>query len=198
MGGCNSRPAIINMNKKLQEVIEYQNRKVTDLLIPKPDKQAEQLVELIQSHFFKRKIRGIELGTLQGATLAYVLENCPNVTMVAIEPAPQFDIFRVKVEGYNDRVMLLACKSDIAIKHWFSFGMGKVDFVWVDGDHEYYQVKKDIHNYLPLIENDGFIGGHDYHCPKAAGVTQAVKEIFSEDILHLGRDFTWWVKKSDV
>ncbi len=37
----------------------------------------------------------------------------------------------------------------------------KFDFVYIDGVHTYEQVKKDIQNYLPLINENGFIGGHD-------------------------------------
>ena len=164
----------------------------------KPPTQCEQLAELLKSHFKDKKIRGIELGTLNGATLAYVIENCPNVTMIAIDVDPVTDMFRTRTSEYESRVLLLVGKTDIAIKHWRNLGMGQVDFVWVDADHEYRQVKKDILNYLPLVKEGGIIGGHDYHCTRAWGVTQAVNEIFDKKILHLGKDLTWWVYKNDI
>lgn len=51
----------------------------------------------------------------------------------------------------------------------------KVDFVYIDGLHTYDQVKKDIANYKPLIKENGFIGGHDYH-PVWQGVMDAINE----------------------
>jgi hypothetical protein len=38
----------------------------------------------------------------------------------------------------------------------------RYDIIYIDGNHTYEQVKKDIINYYPLIKNNGFISGHDY------------------------------------
>jgi hypothetical protein len=51
----------------------------------------------------------------------------------------------------------------------------KVDLVYIDGMHTYKQVKSDIENYLPLINANGFISGHDYH-PVWQGVVDAINE----------------------
>jgi len=183
----------------IQKVIVDQESAVMSMLNDtKPSFQANQLVELLQVHFGNRKITGVEIGTLQGATLSYVVENCPNVTMIAIDVAPIMDMFRTKTSRFEDRVLLLVTRSDCAIKHWHNLGMGKVDFVWIDADHEYRQVKRDIDNYLPIVKDGGIIGGHDYHCSRALGVAQAVDEAFSKDMLRLGRDLTWWVYKDDI
>lgn len=50
-----------------------------------------------------------------------------------------------------------------------------VDFVYIDALHTYDQVKKDIENYMPIINNGGYIGGHDYH-PNHPEVIRAVDE----------------------
>ncbi|MEK7203823.1 MAG: class I SAM-dependent methyltransferase [Patescibacteria group bacterium] len=36
------------------------------------------------------------------------------------------------------------------------------DFVYIDGDHSYQQVKKDLNNYYPKVKRGGFLGGDDY------------------------------------
>jgi hypothetical protein len=51
----------------------------------------------------------------------------------------------------------------------------KVNFVYIDGLHTYEQVKNDIINYKKLINDNGFIGGHDYH-PNWQGVVNAINE----------------------
>lgn len=42
------------------------------------------------------------------------------------------------------------------------FYLKDIDFVYIDGNHLYEFVKEDIINYLPIIKQNGFIGGHDY------------------------------------
>jgi len=51
----------------------------------------------------------------------------------------------------------------------------KVDFVYIDGSHDYEQVRKDILNYKNLLKHGGIIGGHDYIDIK--DVTLAINEL---------------------
>jgi hypothetical protein len=76
------------------------------------------------------------------------------------------------------------------------------DLVYIDADHTYPMVKKDIELWYPLVKKGGFIGGHDYGFPDLVcnfgGVKRAVDEIFGEDNeevkvnLHSG---VWYVRK---
>ncbi len=49
------------------------------------------------------------------------------------------------------------------------------NFIYIDGLHTYEQVKKDLKNYIKLVPNSGFIGGHDYH-KNWEGVIKVVHE----------------------
>ena len=49
-----------------------------------------------------------------------------------------------------------------------------ISFVYVDGCHMYDQVVKDLENYIPLIVEKGFIGGHDYFEEHWPGVRRAI------------------------
>lgn len=57
-----------------------------------------------------------------------------------------------------------------------------LDFVFIDADHRYENVKADIQAWHPKVKNHGFIGGHDYrsNCP---GVWKAVREHFSPTLI---------------
>lgn len=69
----------------------------------------------------------------------------------------------------------------------------KFDFVYIDGVHTYDQVKKDIINYLPLIKENGFIGGHDYIEFWKDSVVKAINEtMFRPDKVFCDGS---WVKK---
>ena len=53
-----------------------------------------------------------------------------------------------------------------------------LDFVFIDGSHEYEDVKADILAWKKKVKKGGFIGGHDYSDHET--VNRAVKEIFGE------------------
>lgn len=55
----------------------------------------------------------------------------------------------------------------------------KFDFVYIDGDHLYEQVKKDILNYLSIINLNGFIAIHDYS-EEYPDILRAVNETLGE------------------
>lgn len=66
-----------------------------------------------------------------------------------------------------------------------------LNFVFIDADHSYEGVKKDITNWYPKIKNGGYIGGHDYYI--WGGVNKAVEEYFKNDFKHICN--SWLHKK---
>ena len=54
-----------------------------------------------------------------------------------------------------------------------------LDFCFVDGSHEYEDVKKDILAYLPKVKKGGILAGHDYD-KIWDGVIRAVDEILGQ------------------
>lgn len=59
-----------------------------------------------------------------------------------------------------DNITLIKKTSNQAFK---TLKNKKFDFIYIDGLHKYKQVKKDIENYIQLVNQGGFIAGHDYH-----------------------------------
>lgn len=53
------------------------------------------------------------------------------------------------------------------------------DFVYIDGDHGYEAVKRDIIDWWPKLQNGRILAGHDYHSSQP-GVIQAVNEFVKE------------------
>ena len=50
-----------------------------------------------------------------------------------------------------------------------------IDFIYIDAEHTYESVKKDLELYLPKLKVGGIIGGHDYH-HVWPGVCKAIDE----------------------
>jgi hypothetical protein len=75
-----------------------------------------------------------------------------------------------------------------------------LDFIYIDGNHEYDFVQKDIETYYPLIKQGGVIGGHDYIPLNKDNVVRAVNEFVNK---HDRRNFyavfpDWWYIKRDL
>ena len=69
-----------------------------------------------------------------------------------------------------------------------------VDFVYIDGNHRYEYVKKDIELYWPKIKIGGVLAGHDFKSGED-GVRKAVKEYFGGRYTHIERSWDWFCIK---
>ena len=65
------------------------------------------------------------------------------------------------------------------------------DWVYIDGDHSYKEVKKDILKYLPLIKPGGLLCGDDL---QLSGVKKAVVEVLHSK--HEVHNHQWWIEKT--
>lgn len=76
---------------------------------------------------------------------------------------------------------------------------GALDFVFIDADHSYDGVKKDILAWGPKIKRGGLLSGHDYDNPNERNgkeVKRAVDDAVSNNgwRLKLGEESTWFVR----
>ena len=108
-----------------------------------------------------------------------------------------FDLF--------DAVRIVDKCSDEAVK---TVEDESIDFLFIDGDHRYSQIKRDLDNWYPKIRKGGTICGHDYDqtgysdeylevdCIKGVhhGVIKAVTEKFGE-VKKNPISSIWWKDK---
>ncbi len=67
-----------------------------------------------------------------------------------------------------------------------------LDFVFIDANHNYKEVKNDILSWLPKLKSGGTFAGHDYNPNSFPGVIQAVNEIFPNNFTLIGDS---WITK---
>lgn len=93
-------------------------------------------------------------------------------------------------ESYNNKITWVYDYSDIAASQL----PDDLDFVYIDGNHNYEYVKKDINIYYKKILPGGIISGHDY--PDILDVKRAVDEFADTNNLYVYLShLDWWITK---
>lgn len=160
-------------------------------------KRFQWLAHIIEKHEF---VVGVQVGTGGGNTSGYLLEHCKNLHLIEVAYYPN-DGYNNSTEAakkkwlnrirrFRDRVTILRGPScEVAQR----VSAGRIDFVFIDGDHSYECVMEDICLWYPKVKQGGLVCGHDYLHPDFPEVTEAVKEFFGDD--HKGDaklDHMWW------
>lgn len=91
-----------------------------------------------------------------------------------------YQIYNRVLEVTNTRPYIqdIKCRSDLAA---VNFEDKFFDFVYIDANHSYENVKKDILAWLPKVKVGGIIAGHDYY--EGEGVKVVVDELIEAKIL---------------
>ena len=78
------------------------------------------------------------------------------------------------LKKFKNNVHLIKGNSKKILKE---INMSKIDYVFLDGGHDYETVKNDLNNCIEVLKrNNGIIMCDDYNLPKASGVKIAIDE----------------------
>lgn len=124
----------------------------------------------------------LEIGSAGGGSLVcvflgtQVLET--SVNFIAIDPF----VWETERRFYENtssisRLELIKAGSD-TVKD--KIENSSIDLLFIDGDHNYEQAKKDILNYWPKVKMGGTFLGHNYGQGVYPGVKKAADEVFTE------------------
>jgi|SRR3990167_4036327 len=134
------------------------------------------LAELFAELGFKT---GAEIGTDQGVYAEILLKTIPNLTLHCIDPwkakayeSNQQPESRVNQEFFDKRYeetldrlkdypnyVIIRKPSMEAVN---LFKDNSLDFVYIDGNHDFLNVTQDIHYWLNKVRPGGILSGHDY------------------------------------
>jgi predicted O-methyltransferase YrrM len=154
--------------------------------------------------FGNNLITAIEIGTDRGFNAQDILKRLNIQKIYLIDPYESYEGYgRTKSQvsisekiakkilyGSKNKIIWIKDYSDNAVKRIKE----KVDFIYIDGNHEYEYVKKDIENYWPLVKKGGILAGHYINFE---GVAKAVCEFvrIKKGIYFVADKKDWWIVK---
>ena len=152
---------------------------------------------------------GVEVGVLRGDFSFHILNSCSNIKLFSIDcwknqtnetytdinnatPA-EFEKMYLDVLNrsslFLDRSVIVRKYSNEAAE---MFKDNSLDFIYLDANHKYEEVKADIEMWFPKLKSNGIISGHDFiedgirsvvGVPTDFGVQKAVKEFFKDKLI---------------
>lgn len=147
----------------------------------------------------------VEIGVYNGANAQLLRQFFPNAHLYLVDPwvltqeytnkgsppsTESEDYARayehvMQIFGGDKQVTVLRMESLEAASHV----PDGIDLVFIDGNHDYLDVKRDIQTWMPKVRKGGILSGHDYH-PYFSGLRRAVDELL-EDNKVVGTDDVW-------
>lgn len=167
--------------------------------VPRP------MVNFASILFENKSVVGAEIGVLEGKNAKSILQTLNVKKLYLIDPYIPYassDLSSMlpkalrsakkKLSRFNDRIEWVRKKSEDALQQ---FPDSFFDFVYIDGDHDYEFVKKDLEGYWKKLRKGGILGGHDFF-GFYSGVVKAVTEFSKEKNKPLfGRKIDFWFIK---
>ena len=100
---------------------------------------------------------------------------------------------RKKLAKYKDKAEILKLTSDEAV----NLLPNNLDFIYIDGNHDYEYVKKDIKNYYKKLRKGGILAGDDIQNRRIPnGVAKALAEFAVKNKLDFFIEAPdWWIIK---
>jgi len=135
---------------------------------------------------------GAEIGVLHGNYSLVLCREIPNLKLYCVDPWSNWRHIRnpiPKMESAYQHCKKKLSQYNVELLRMTSLAASSMvsdnslDFVYIDGLHDYNNVSLDITLWEPKVRVGGVISGHDYIDYPVLGVVQAVKEfVESHDI----------------
>lgn len=163
------------------------------------------MIGFLKTRFEDKPLVGVEIGAGSGINSLNILRNLNMKQLFLIDPytrymqdgslssdcSHSFNVAEKRLHKFRNCVTWIKKESSVAVDAVPS----DVDFVYIDGNHDYEHVKEDIALYYPKVKAGGVIGGHDFN-GLYSGVPKAVLEFVGVHGLECsGLMDEWWIVK---
>lgn len=155
------------------------------ILTMRTPKQAVRLAEFAKT--LPRNSRMVEVGSYTGES-AVVFAKYVN-SLTCVDPWDGLEEIYKRFLARTGGLANIAHVRAFSVEAADRFEDGSLDVVYIDGAHDYDNVKADILAWRPKLRRGGVLAGHDYG-PHAPGVVDAVDELIGKPSKVYG-ETTW-------
>lgn len=153
-------------------------------------------------YFSGKLINAIEIGVYQGDNSKSILKELNINELILIDPYKNYNIVYgrkdlkkdyqgLKLRKARDRVRYMVNKdtrltlieesSDQAFKKLKEY-LARFDFIYIDGNHAYDFVLRDMENYYKLLANGGLLCGDDIDQPEVFRAVRDFSKKYNKDV----------------
>jgi hypothetical protein len=177
----------------------------TMVVLGKPEPEIRKSIQAAKELLKDGNVKMVEVGVRKGDHAQQVLDNWPEIEHLTLVDAwKPYDAFPNEMDQNhtrdlvidkflgNEKVTVLQADS---VQGSLKFEDETLDFAYIDADHSYVAVMRDVRAWLPKIRKGGIIGGHDYDFEHDS-VKKAVHDIFGDKVQHAENSNglqDWWV-----
>lgn len=167
----------------------------------------KEAIKFAKKFFGGREIIALEVGVLRGENSKAMLGNLNIRKLYLVDPYAKYVGYEKdaaylnlsKAKGIAERRLKRFKRNLIWIRDYSENALKKIkekiDFIYIDGNHEYPYVMKDLVGSWKILKKRGILSGHDIQYP---GVSKAVLEFTRKRKLEVnfGERRDWWVIKT--
>jgi predicted O-methyltransferase YrrM len=145
----------------------------------------------------------IEVGAWKGRSTLALAENTRGVIQVVDPwirsdgtsdlPSSGFEEFQRNLAPFIARNLTFSREDSLS---WVrrSGTHSVADLIFLDGDHTYAHLRREIAAFYGLVRTGGILAGHDYWNASLPDVTRAVDEAFPQGVNRF--ESIWWVRRA--
>jgi len=172
-------------------------------------KLPRSMVKKIKKHFGNKSLIGVEIGVSKGIHAENILQVLKIKTLYLVDPYNEYCESETskftqrqmddscykghcRLKPFSDKIVWIQKTSENAVKDI----PNDLDFVYIDGNHSYDFVKKDIELYYPKVRTGGFLGGDDFRMQQKDVVKAVIEFVYHRGLLlYGGKPDDWWIIK---
>ncbi len=163
-----------------------------------------EAVKFAKKYFHGKKIIAVEIGVFFGYNARDINKDLNILKFYLIDPYEKYENYKndgaynLLEKAKKNAHKINKKKNIIWIEEFSEKAINKIDekidFLYIDGNHEYKYVKKDLELYWNKIKKGGIMAGHDIEC---LGVSKALLEFANKQNLEIrfGDRRDWWIIK---
>lgn len=133
-------------------------------------------IDLFRLHLADYVGCGVEIGCLDGFSSAVILDAAPGLHLTSIDPfipdsmesslIGHEERYRANVAPYPGRSLLIKSYAQLETSR---FADGALNFLFIDGDHNYHAVIQDLRLWTPKLKQNSLLAIHDSRMGRPGG-----------------------------